>query len=211
MARAGLRVTALDSSADMLALLGARLSDEGAGARVEPVQADIRRFQFDRLFRFACMPFNTLLMFSQPHERHQVLDRVREHLAPSGAFAFDVFTPDPKLLRPSATWELDLEHDAEDPGGEGLVHIRRDIWRDIDYGSQTMRSRFRHRVSRGGVTLVAWEDELQVSYIFPRELDLLLERQGFRVQARYGGPDKRPYKPSPEDIQPQFVVAQLIP
>ncbi|MDP9326405.1 MAG: methyltransferase domain-containing protein [Candidatus Dormibacteraeota bacterium] len=214
LARAGFRITAVDSSADMIELLRRRLGDEPASVveRVEPVEQDLRRLRLDRLYRFICLPFNTLLMFSQSHERQQALDAVREHLAPSGAFAFEVFTPDPARLVTSADWEVDLEHDIEGRDGEGKVHVRREIMRGVDIGRQVMHNRFRHRVSTAddGRELASWEDEMTLAFIFPRELDLLLERQGFGVKARYGGPAMEPYDPTPENVQPQYVVAQLI-
>nr|MDQ6919836.1 hypothetical protein [Candidatus Dormibacteraeota bacterium] len=158
-------------------------------------------------------PFNTLLMLAEPHDRHQALDLVREHLAPSGAFAFEVFTPDPAMLRSSDDWEIDIEHEIDDPDGEGRLHVRRDIRRHIDLGRQLNHIRFRHRVTSAtdGGELAAWEDEMTLAFIFPRELDLLLERQGFQVKARYGGPAMEPYDPTPENVQPQYVVAQLTP
>ncbi len=214
LARAGFHVTAVDSSPDMVEILERRLAAEPAAARrlVEPVRQDIRRLHLDRLYRLVCLPFNTLLMLSQPHDRQQALDHVREHLAPSGAFAFEVFTPDPERLRRSEGWEVDLDHEIDDPG-EGRLRVRREIERDVDMGRQLLVTRFRCRVARAADDheLANWQEEMSLAYIFPRELDLLLERQGLRVGARYGGPDMRPYEPGPGDVQPQYVVAQLVP
>lgn len=203
----------MDVSGEMLAALGMRLLGEAEDVRrrVEPVEQDLRRLHLDRLFRFICLPFNSLLLFSLPHERQQLLDGVREHLAPSGAFGFEVFTPDPARLQPSLDWEVDLEHDIDDPRGGGRVHVQRQILRDADLGRQVLRSRFRHRVSSagaGGAELAAWEDELELAFMFPRELDLMLEHQGFRVESRHGGPNMEPYQPTSEDVQPQYVVAR---
>jgi SAM-dependent methyltransferase len=213
LARAGYRVAAVDNSKAMLEQLRARLREEPeeVGQRVEPVQQDIRRLRLDRLFRFIYLPFNTMLVLVQAHERRAMLDRVREHLAPSGAFAFDIFTPDPARLVDDADWNVDVEVEADDPGGEGRVHVRRDCLRRMNYGQQTMRLRFRHLVTRGDTELARWEDELDLAYIFPRELELILEGQGFRIERRYGGAEGQPYQPVPGNLQQQFVVAQLIP
>ena len=214
LARAGFNVTAVDSSLEMVELLTRRLAGESDDVRrrVDTVHQDIRRLRLDRLYRFVCLPFNTLLMLTQPHDRQQALDAVREHLAPSGAFAFEVFTPDPARLRPSDDWEIDMEHEVTGLDGEGRLHVRRDILRRVDVGRQLMHNRFRYRISAAedDRELAAWEEEMTLAIIFPRELDLALERQGFRVQARYGGADRRAYEPTPDDIQPQYVVAQPI-
>jgi hypothetical protein len=204
----------------MLDTLRRRLTKEpdAVRRRVELVRQDMRRLQLDRLFRMVCLPFNTLLMLAQPHDRYEALAGVREHLAPSGAFAFDVFTPDPARLTSASEWEIDLEHEANDPEA-GRVRVRRDILRHVDQGRQLMRSRFRYRITRVGAAgevagdgeLASWEEEMEIAYIFPRELELLLERQGFRMWTRHGGPDGRAYDPTAEDVQPQYVVARLQP
>jgi SAM-dependent methyltransferase len=213
MARAGHRVAAVDSSKAMLEQLADRLREEPEPVRerVEPLRQDIRHLQLDRLFRFVYLPFNTMLVLLQPHERQAMLEGVREHLAPSGAFAFDIFTPDPARLVDDADWSIDVEVEADDPGGEGRVHVRRDCLRRMDYGHQTMRLRFRHLITRDDTELARWEDELELAYIFPRELELILERQGFRIEHRYGGAEGQPYEPATGNLQQQFVVAKLVP
>ena len=210
MLRAGFRVTALDSSPDMLAWLRERL-DPGLEARFEGVRQDMRSFTLDRLFRFIYMPFNTLLVMALPHERQQALERIREHLAPSGAFAFEVFTPDPARLHPEPDWTMELEIEADDPGGAGVVHVERERRRAFDYGRQQIHIEWRHRVTQGQRTLAEWEDDLKICYLFPGELELLLERQGFRIRRRFGGGDRRPYNPTVDDMQAQFVVAEPAP
>jgi SAM-dependent methyltransferase len=213
LARAGFAVTAIDSAEDMVAGLREALAaePEPVRRRVEPIEQDMRRFHLDRIFRFIYLPFNSMLLLPQPHERQSMLDRVREHLAPSGAFAFEIFTPDPARLLAPEGWEVDVEVEAEDPGGEGTVHVVRENRRTFDYGRQVMHLELRSRVTRGEVEVAAWEDEFDIAYIFPRELELILERQGFRIDDRFGGPDGKAYAPTLADVQPQFVVAKLIP
>jgi SAM-dependent methyltransferase len=213
LARAGYRVAAVDSSEAMLAQLRHRLDEEPQAVRerVDPRRQDIRHLKLDRLFRFIYLPFNTMLVLLQPHERQAMLDGVREHLAPSGAFAFDIFSPDPARLVDDQDWSVEVEVEADDPGGQGRVHVRRDCRRRMDYGHQTMHLQFRHLITRDGSELASWEDELELAYIFPRELELILERQGMRIEHRYGGAQGEPYEPVPGNLQQQFVVAKLVP
>ena len=213
LARAGFRVTAIDSAAEMLDVLRVKMAGEPeeVGRRLEVIEQDMRSFELDRLFRLICLPFNSMLLLSSPVERQAMLNRVREHLAPSGAFAFEIFTPDPALLVAQDGWEVDVEVEADDPGGEGLVRVRRENRRTFDYAEQVVHLEFRTRVSRGPVELAAWEDRLEIAYVFPRELELLLDRQGFSITDRFGGPARQPYDPAPGRVQPQFVVAQLMP
>jgi SAM-dependent methyltransferase len=211
MARAGFRVTALESAPDMRELLGRKLEAEEPEVRerVEVVPGDMRRVALDRLFRFVYVPFNTLLLLSQPHERQRMLEAVREHLAPSGALAFDIFTPDPRKLADQPDWQLELDFETDDPE-HGRVRVRREARSRHDLGHQVKRVWFRNRVLKGERELAAWEDDLELAFMFPREVELLLERQGFRIKQRYGGPDYRAYAATPDDVQPMYIVAQLV-
>jgi SAM-dependent methyltransferase len=206
MARAGFRVTALESAPGMVAQLERNLKREAGGVRdrVEVVTGDMRRFDLDRLYRFIYLPFNTMLMLTQPHERQKMLERVREHLAPSGAFAFDIFTPDPARLVDPEGWVTDLEFQADDPE-HGTVHVLRERRSHTELGRQTRLT------TSEGEAVGGWEDELEIAMIYPRELELLLERQGFRIRTRHGGPDREEYAPDLSNVQPMYVVAQLVP
>jgi hypothetical protein len=212
MARAGFRVTALESAPAMLAVLDSKLAAEPADVRerVEPVPGDMRRFDLDRLYRFIYLPFNTLLILSQPHERQGMLTRVREHLAPSGAFAFDIFTPDPAKMVDPADWVMELDFEVEDPE-HGRVRVQRERRSLTDMGRQVRHFWFRNRILSGDREVALWEDDLELAFVYPRELELMLERQGFRIKQRYGGPDGEPYAPTAADVQPMYIVAQLVP
>ena len=212
MARAGFRVTALESAPDMIAALKGHLSDETPEVRdrLEIVSGDMRRFDLDRLFRFIYLPFNTMLMLTQPFERQKMLERVREHLAPSGAFAFDIFTPDPAKLADPPDWVTELDFEVEDPE-HGTVRVRRHRMSETDLGRQLRRFWFRNRIHRGDEQVGGWDDQLEIAMVYPRELELLLERQGFRIQSRFGGPNREVYAPTMANVQPMYVVAQLVP
>jgi SAM-dependent methyltransferase len=211
MAQAGFRVTGLDSSPEMLQRLRDRLEngdDTALRDRVETVEGDMRRFHLDRLFRMVYLPFNTLLILDEPDDRYRALDCVREHLAPSGVFAFDVFTPDPRRLVDEPDYRVELDHDAHDPV-VGRVHALREIKAAMDYRRQVKHIDMSHTITQEGATLAHWEDSLDIAIIHPGELDLLLQRQGFRIRHRYGGPERQPYAPTATDMQPQYVVAEL--
>jgi SAM-dependent methyltransferase len=212
LARAGFRVTALESAPSMTGLLRERVAAEEAAVRgrIEVADGDMRRFDLDRLYRFICLPFNTLLMLAQPHERQQMLERVREHLAPSGAFAFDIFTPDPAMLADVGEWTMQLDFETDDPE-VGRVRVQREHRSAIDLGRQVRHIWFRNRILSGTDVITEWDDDLDLALVYPRELELLLERQGFRIKTRHGGPDGQDYAPTPGNVQPMYVTAQLVP
>ncbi|MFO0550868.1 MAG: class I SAM-dependent methyltransferase [Polyangiaceae bacterium] len=100
IARAGFEVFGVDLSEPMLADLRARLpaEDEATRRRVELALGDMRSFQTKRRFPLAICPFNAFLHLYTREDVEQFLARVREHLAPGGAFVFDVSIPQPSEL-----------------------------------------------------------------------------------------------------------------
>ncbi|MFN2464155.1 MAG: hypothetical protein ABR573_09685, partial [Candidatus Dormibacteria bacterium] len=110
----------------------------------------------------------------------------------------------------STEWRMELDFEVPDPHA-GMVRVQRERRAETDLGRQVRHFWFRNRVLAGGRTLASWEDDLELAMIFPRELELLLERQGFRIKDRWGGPSREAYAPVPGNVMPMYVVAQLVP
>lgn len=95
LARAGVRVTAVDASPFMLADLKRQLRamHSSERARVRTMRGDMRSLGLSRRFRLVIMPFN---VFGHLYDRNDVellLGRVRRHLLPGGRLVFDVYQP----------------------------------------------------------------------------------------------------------------------
>jgi len=101
MARAGASVVAVERAATMRHGLRARLAVESAevAARVTAVAADATALSLGERFTLVLFPFNSLAHLHGADEQSAFFARVREHLAPGGLFAFDVWIPEPRLLR----------------------------------------------------------------------------------------------------------------
>lgn len=109
---AGLRVTGLDGSAEMLS--EARRRVEG----VEFMQGDLRSFALGRHFDLVTCVFDSLNNLLSPAELGAALRQCHAHLRPGGLLAFDVNT----RLGVRELWEGDaIEGVAPMPGG-GEVH-----------------------------------------------------------------------------------------
>lgn len=108
LARDGRHVVALDQSTAMLARLGERAArlPAASAARITPVTGDLRTFSVGGRFPLVIAAFNVLEHLYTRGEVTACLERVAAHLAPGGAFAFDVQLPDLAwLLRdPSKRW-----------------------------------------------------------------------------------------------------------
>jgi len=109
LARDGHTVVALDQSPTMLERLRRRVAAERApvARRVTAVAGDLRSFRLPRQrFALVIAAFNVLEHLYTRGEVHACLRQVVAHLAPGGAFAFDVQLPDLGwLLRdPAKRW-----------------------------------------------------------------------------------------------------------
>jgi SAM-dependent methyltransferase len=108
LARDGRQVVAVDRSAAMLARLSARIArlPPPVAARITPVAGDLRSFSVGGRFPLVIAAFNVLEHLYTRSEVDACLQRVAAHLAPGGAFAFDVQLPDLAWLArdPSKRW-----------------------------------------------------------------------------------------------------------
>lgn len=95
LARAGIKVTAVDASERMLASLQARLSRESRDVqrRVTIVQGDMRDVELGATFSRVIAPFNTVLHLYTLEDIAGFLGTVRRHLRPRGTLVFDYATP----------------------------------------------------------------------------------------------------------------------
>jgi SAM-dependent methyltransferase len=142
--------------------------------------------------------FNTLLAFTTLDELDRVLQNVRRHLKPRGRFFLDVFNPDHAML--AREQERGLDRDVfHVPELDRTVFRTTDIARDMS--AQRMRITTRYR----------WFDPFgqphretfafDMTCIFPRELHLLLDRNGLRVEHLWGNYDGSEFtKASPRMI-----------
>jgi SAM-dependent methyltransferase len=108
LARDGRHVVALDRSPTMLDRLRnrvARLPAAVAG-RITPVAGDLRTFSVDGRFPLIIAAFNVLEHLYTRGEVTACLQRIAAHLAPGGAFVFDVQLPDLTWLSrdPTKRW-----------------------------------------------------------------------------------------------------------
>src|SRR4051812_4768658 len=92
LARDGHHVVAVDQSKAMLGKLRARVAalSQSAAARVKVVAGDLRDFSVGGKFPLVIAAFNVLEHLYTRGELDACLRRVSAHLAPGGAFAFDV-------------------------------------------------------------------------------------------------------------------------
>ncbi len=114
---------------------------------------------------------------------------VRRHLKPGGRFWLDVFNPDLNLLAAPRSDGLDphvFHVPALDRTVHGTTSIRRDAagqTQEVTFHYTWFDARGRRRRERNRFTM---------TWLFPRELRLLLERNGLAIEHLYGNYDGSP-------------------
>src|SRR3954453_22211723 len=93
LARAGVRVIAVDWSAEMLEICRRRAASEGIGEAPDRRVGDSRRPPVSERVELVICPFRSFMHLPGDADRRQALAAVRGMLRPEGRFVFDVFAP----------------------------------------------------------------------------------------------------------------------
>ena len=191
IAQAGHRVVGVDNNRGMLAL--ARRKRDSVGIRDRDLDlrhGDILKLNLRQKFDWVCLFFNTMLAFTSLEQQDRLLQSVRCHLRPRGHFWLDIFYPD--LARLAQERSTDTH--------AGLFHLvdGRTVMHTVDVrrepASQLQRLTFHYRWFDSRGIERRQKNEFGLTYIFPRELQLLLERNGLKIEKLYGNYDASPIK-----------------
>jgi ubiquinone/menaquinone biosynthesis C-methylase UbiE len=189
IAQAGIPCVGLDASRDMLDVLRAKLPPPNLAL----VHAAMESFDLGaRRFALITIPFRAFSHLLHVPAQLAALERIRRHLAPGGRLALDVF--DPKLASLARAEEPEaLAATAETARGrvQRFDRVSRDAARQV----LTLRMRF-----VGPAPEDCGEGELELRWFHRYELEHLLARAGFAVEALYGGFDRRAWAPGGETI-----------
>jgi len=187
IAQAGHRVVGVDYARDMLDIARAKRDSVGlTDKQLQLLHGDALNLNLRKKFDWVCIFFNSILGFPTLDELDKVLTGVRRHLKPRGRFFLDLFHPDHDRLSRKAEKKLE-------PDVFYVPELKRTVYRESslvrDMSKQLMRITFRYK----------WFDEFgrekrekfvfDATCIFPRELQLLIERNGMRIERLWGNYD----------------------
>jgi SAM-dependent methyltransferase len=171
IAAEGLDCVGLDASAAMLDALRAK---PGAAA-LELVCARMQDFDLrPRRFALVFSAFRAFQHLCRVEEQLCCLARVREHLAPGGVFAFDVFNP-----------RLDRLAQPEEPEAEdvrfalGSLEVVRHVSARRDAARQVLHVAMRYECRDGGRLVGEERAVFDMRWFHRFELEHLLQRAGF--------------------------------
>jgi SAM-dependent methyltransferase len=194
IAEAGYRVVGLDISEKMLerAVEKRGALRREARERVHLVQGDMAQFDLGEKFRTVLIPFRSFQHLMETEKQIDCLNCVRKHLAADGHLIVDFFqtdmerTYDPKFLNESLLIEYELGDGRKVALSERVAAFHRAQQRnDVE-----MIFRVTHPGGKQERLVMAWT----LRYFFRYEVEHLLARSGFRVQAEYGNFDGSPLR-----------------
>jgi SAM-dependent methyltransferase len=220
LAQAGYAVTGLDNAPEMLAMARRKIEQAGWTERVTLVQADLRhlsilsggiaavegcgdaKFAFDTRFKLAICAQNTFCHMLTQADQLALLDTAKRCLEPGGLLALDVFNPDPAVLAGSDQ-RLVLTGIATDPAtGHTLTQT---MAREIDAGEQIEHITLFVDEMDAARLVGRRVFQFDLRYVFRFELELLLDKAGFELEALYGSYDLEPFDNASERL---LIVAR---
>jgi SAM-dependent methyltransferase len=207
-ARAGVEITGLDLSAEMLKLCRAKLDaePEDIRARAILVQADMRSFQLQHRFSLATItfgPFNNILTVQ---DQLDCLACINRHLEVGGRLVFDVFFCKPEeLLIRKDTAIVSGRAPFRMPDGRSVTWGL--FFHSVDYQNQIIHEQLTYDILYPDGRRECLVYPAPLRFFFRFEVEHLLARAGFIVEAVYADFDKTPFgdKPPEELI---FVAAK---
>ena len=201
IARAGVTVVGLDRSASMLA----RAAEKAEGlANVRWVEGDMREFELPERFGLIFVPFRSFQHLMSIDDQLACLRCVHRHLVPGGRLAIDIFNPDIVQIGQWLTNRRGgLQRRREDYATEEEGRVSR-AWESREYrpAEQEVRSTFLDEtVDEQGAVVSRRYRDLKLRYIYRYEMEHLLVRAGFEIEALYGDCYAVPFSDtSPEQV-----------
>jgi len=195
LARAGHRVTGLDSSAEMLAHARERLRAAGLTERVTLVQGDLRHFDLGERFALAILSANTFMHCHDTQEQLACLGCVHQHLHSGGRLIVDLSHPDLQMLG-EADGHLLSDDPVRDPH-TGCT-VLRFVHQRLDVANQMQHVTFilDEVAPDGNVRRMFFPFRLRLVFRF--EMELLLRLAGFGLEALYGSYQLEPFESNSE-------------
>ena len=188
IARAGIKITGLDASGEMLNIARKKI-DNAIGNKVTLVKGDMKAFELSKRYSLIFIAFRSFQCLLTKEEQLSCLECVCEHLVDDGTFIIDLFAPRHDLLA-QVNRSIDLGKFYDEENDEYVTRRAEDKY---DLARQTLHEdRFYEWTDKNGEChRRQWSFDL--SYLFRYEAELLLEKCGFAVEQVYGDFDRSPY------------------
>ncbi|MFH1620067.1 MAG: class I SAM-dependent methyltransferase [bacterium] len=196
LARCGLDITGLDVSPGML--LQSREKGKTLGLKIKWILADATRFNLKRKFKLIFIPYNSMQHIHDWRAIENLFRCVRRHLAPGGRFIFDVFNPHPAYFVRDPEEPLPVGCYPDPYDGKELSVMETNV-----YDRATQVNRIVWHYWKGG--RLVRSRRLNMRCFYPQELESLLSFGGWRILARYGDFNRKPFQS--KSMKQIFILA----
>lgn len=201
MARAGIRMVGLDVSPAMLA----RARQRSEGLDIEWVEGDMRSFDLHEQFGLVTIPVGSFQLMVSVEDQLASLRCIHRHLAPGGRLAFEIENPDIVAM---SEWLTAKRGAAVRNPARDYVHPESGLqvrsWDTVTYRtSEQYRTGVRiieELDGDGTVVRKEYGRPMDVRYFHRYEVEHLLARCGFEVEALYGDLRKSEYRGTSPDM-----------
>jgi SAM-dependent methyltransferase len=193
-ARAGISITGLDLSRNMLDVCRKGLKDEPLEVReqVRLVEADMREFELHESFRLATLPFRPFQHLLTVEDQISCIQIIHRHLIPGGKIILDLFNPSLEhLTRDDLGQEVGAEPEFITPEGIRVRRFNKTISRD--YHNQINQVELIYYLTHPDRKKERIVHAFPMRYLFRFEAEHLLVRSGFKMEAVYGDYQKTPF------------------
>jgi SAM-dependent methyltransferase len=178
---AGVRLTCVDASLEMLALLREKLTRRRVAAPVH--QMDVRELALQKQFDLIFIPFQSFSELLSPSDQRKAFVCIHEHLAETGRFICTLHNPRVRLKRVDGQLRLWGKYPLEDRQGTLL------FWGLENYDSDAhivSGLEFFEEYDANGVMQSKRAVELCFRIVEKREFEDLAASVGFKIAALYG-------------------------
>ncbi len=133
-ARAGVAITGLDLSPNMLEICREKLKaePEEVQSRVRLVERDMRQFELSQTFRLVTLPFRPFQHLTTVEDQLACLGCLHRHLTEGGRLILDIFNPRlESLVETNFGEELSDEPEFSMPDGRKVIRRHKVVSRDV--------------------------------------------------------------------------------
>lgn len=201
VARAGVKITALEKSKGMCELFEKKLSAEDVSVRgnLKLVCGELSGAPFDSRFNFIFLPFNFLQLFLTRQARVDFLKLCRHTLINRGKLYVEVGIPHADYLGEKRVSHKFIKSFFDRYKRQWVSLFQSHEYSPVD---QNLMMEYNYLYMRGDGATECVTRFVMLAVIFPKELEGLLEEAGFEIESIWGGFDKS----SPSKASKRLIV-----
>ncbi len=185
LVEAGIAVTGVDTSPAMLAVARRQL-----GERAVLVEGDMRTISLPDRYALVIISINTFMHLLTTKDQLAALTNLARHLQPQGRLIIDLPAGD-ELAHQDPDGHLFLEQTFQDP--ESGHPVMKFVASRVDWFTQRQHVTYIYDERLPGGEVRRTVAPMTLRHVFRYELELLLDKAGYHLEALYGDYDLTPY------------------